>query len=299
MKIDKILNNNVITSIDDKTSVEKVVMGRGIGFKKKIGDEVDEDKVEKVFILQNQNENEKFQRLINELPIEYVDASEKIISYAKEKLDASFDDHIYIALTDHLAFAIKRAKMGVKIENHLLWEIQRIHKREYEIGLWAVEFISRKFNIDLNEDEAGFIALHLVNAFTGDVMNNTMNITRIVQDMLNIIKYSYKIDFTPKDISYDRLVTHLKYFTQRVISKKELREEDNAFLDIIMENYKEAYLGALKIKSYIEKNFDYKVSQGEVVYLSLHLERVLSSLRHEEYKKEENNGLQQGSKTNC
>ncbi|EET86443.1 CAT RNA-binding domain protein [Clostridium carboxidivorans P7] len=37
MVIKKILNNNVVTVIDESTGLEKVIMGRGIAFKKMLG----------------------------------------------------------------------------------------------------------------------------------------------------------------------------------------------------------------------------------------------------------------------
>lgn len=279
MKIEKILNNNVVTTIDKETELEKVIMGRGIAFKKKVGEELDETKIEKVFLIQNKNENLKFQKLINETPIEYVNASEKIISYAKQNLDVEFDEHIYVALTDHLAFAIKRSLAGIPIENNLLWEIQRIYKKEYDIGLWAVRFIENELGVKLNEDEAGFIALHLINASIGEVMPNTMNITTIVQDVLNIIKYYFIIEFDKEDLAYDRFVTHLKYFAQRVISKKQLKEDASPFLKLITENYNDVYKCVLRIQNYVESNYDYKVSDGEIVYLSIHMQRIISSLK--------------------
>ena len=49
MKIEKILNNNVVVIIDE--GVEKVVMGRGLAFKKSVGDPVDEAVINKVFAL--------------------------------------------------------------------------------------------------------------------------------------------------------------------------------------------------------------------------------------------------------
>ncbi|KZL91564.1 BglG family transcription antiterminator LicT [Clostridium magnum] len=279
MKIEKILNNNVVTTIDEETGLEKVIMGRGIAFKKKIGEEIDEAQIQKVFLIQNKNENLKFQRLINEIPLEYVQVSEKIISYAKQMLDVEFDDHIYVALTDHLAFAIKRALAGIRIENNLLWEIQRIHKKEYEVGLWAIEFIEKELGVKLKEDEAGFIALHLINGSIGEIMPNTMNITTIIQDVLNIIKYYFIIEFDEDDLSYDRLITHLKYFAQRIISQKQLTEDEAPFLKLIKEDYKDVYKCALKIKTYIQDNYDYTIRDGEIVYLSLHLQRVMSSLK--------------------
>ncbi|WP_245237620.1 CAT RNA binding domain-containing protein, partial [Paenibacillus ihuae] len=52
MKIAKVLNNNVVTVMDASQN-ELVIMGRGIAFKKHAGDYLDEDKIEKVFSLEN------------------------------------------------------------------------------------------------------------------------------------------------------------------------------------------------------------------------------------------------------
>ncbi|MEQ8153658.1 MAG: PRD domain-containing protein [Clostridiaceae bacterium] len=279
MIIEKILNNNAVTTVDNGLKLEKVIMGRGIAFKKRIGEQIDEDKIEKVFIIENQNENAKFQMLINEIPMEYVTLSEKIITYAKKELDCKLDDHIYVALTDHLAFAIKRSLSNINLENPLLWEVQRIHKKEYKIGLWALELIEKELNIKMPEDEAGFIALHLINASIGEEMINTMSITEIVQQILNIIKYYFTIEFKENDISYDRLITHLKYFAQRIITDKQVMEDETPILQIVKESYPDVYKCVLKIRSFIQKNYNYTINNGEIVYISLHIQRVISSLK--------------------
>lgn len=280
MIIKKILNNNVITTIDENTRLEKVVMGRGIAFQKQPGDMLDAQKIEKIFVLENKNENESFKKLINEIPVEYLKISEAIISYGKEKLNTELDEHIYIALTDHIAFAIRRYKENIHLKNQLLWEIQRIHKNEFEIGLWAIDLIEKETDIHMDLDEAGFIALHFIDASLNQPMDNTINITEIVQEILNLIKYYFTIEFKEDDISYDRLITHLKYFAQRVISNKVLQNDNNEFLEMVKTNYRESYNCAVRIKTYIEKNYDYKINDDEIVYLTLHIQRVVSSVKH-------------------
>jgi beta-glucoside operon transcriptional antiterminator len=276
MLIEKILNNNVITTIDDSTKLEKVVMGRGLAFKKKVGDVVDPEKIEKVFIIENKKENMMFQRLLNEIPIEYVKVSHKIIEYAKETLKVDFAEHIYIALTDHLAFAIKRHENGIQIKNDLLWEIKRIHRNEYKVGVWALDYIEKNLSIKMELDEAGFIALHLIDASLNQEMNNTVNMTNVIQEILNIIKYFFLMDFDENDMSYDRLMTHLRYFSQRVLAKKQMPDETQPLLEMLKKSYAGPHNCVLKIKDFIDKNYDYHVNDAEVVYLTIHIERVIS-----------------------
>ncbi|MDT8717171.1 PRD domain-containing protein [Clostridium sp. 19966] len=276
MIIEKIINNNVVTVVDEKTKQEKVIMGKGIAFQKRIGESVEEDKIEKIFAIENKSKNLRFQSMLKDVNMEYIKVSEEIISYAKKQLNSELDEHIYIALTDHLAFAFKRYHMGLKIKNNLIWEIQRIHKKEYAIGLWAIDYIEKKLGIKFDLDEAGFIALHIIDAAFKEGMDDTMNMTEIIQKILNIIKYNFSVEFDEEDILYDRLITHLKYFAQRILLKTKLPEEGEALLNMIKINYKSAYNCALKIKKFVENNYDYEVNDGEVVYLAIHIHRIVS-----------------------
>ena len=80
MIINKVLNNNVVTIISEN-SEEAVVMGRGIAFQKKKGDEIDESKIEKIFVLENKSINEKLLTLVNDIPAKYLEVAENIIKY--------------------------------------------------------------------------------------------------------------------------------------------------------------------------------------------------------------------------
>lgn len=211
MIIAKVINNNVI-SVHDEQKKELVVMGRGIAFQKRTGDEVDESKIEKIFKLENKDVSEKFKTLLYEVPMEYMKISEGIISYAKKTLGKSLNDSIYVSLTDHINFAIERSKKSMMISNALLWEIKRFYKDEYEIGLKAIEKIEEKLGISLPEDEAGFIAMHLVNAELNEEMPNVVNMTKLIQDIHNIVKYHFRIELDEESLNYFRFLTHLKFF---------------------------------------------------------------------------------------
>lgn len=275
MIIEKVLNNNVVTTVDPRTRKEMVLMGSGLAFKKRVGDEIDNSKVQKTFLLDNKLENDKFIKMINEIPIEVIETSEKVIEIAYRELGDRIDEHIHIALADHIAFAIKRASEDIFIKNHLLFEIKRIYKKEYNFGKKAIEIINNDFNVDLPDDEAGFIAMHFINMSLGTSPASTMNLTNIIRDVLNIIRYHFSIEFKEDDLSYDRLLTHLKFFAQRVIINKQTSTNEDAFLTIIKEQYSEVYKCVLKIKEYLLKNYDYEIDNSEIVYLALHIQRIL------------------------
>ncbi len=280
MIVEKILNNNVVVSIDPKTKNEVILMGSGIAFKRKVGQEIEEDKIEKIFVVDDKRMGNKLKKLINQIPDGIFELSHEIISYANKQLGRNLDKQIYISLSDHIAFAIKRYKSNVQIKNDFLNEIRRIHREEYKVALWAVDYINKRLKINLPEDEAGFIALHLVNASYQETAKESLISTNIVKGILNIIRYYYSVEFDEEDINYDRLLTHLKYFAKRVITNNQNEDNNSEFLEMALKSYPEAYNCAEKIKLYIESSYDYKVNEDEIVYLTMHIHRVISVLRN-------------------
>ena len=143
MVIKKIINNNIISARDDK-GIELVAMGKGIGFGRRAGEEVEESKIEKVFRLENIDDTEYFKSLLASLPIEFVRLSNQIISYAKETLGFELNSNIYLGLTDHINFAIERQKKGMVFSNALHDEIKLFYPNEYLVGKHALYLIENQ-----------------------------------------------------------------------------------------------------------------------------------------------------------
>ena len=275
--IKKVYNNNVILAFENSSKKEVILTGCGIGFGKKPNDTIDDSKIEKKFVIQDNNFESKVNKLASEIPEEVFAVSSEIIEYAEKNLNTKLDEYIYISLTDHIYFALKRYKENLPIKNELLYELRRIHKKEYEIGKWAIEYINKTFNVNFLIDEAGFIAMHIINANYRESTNKSCLIMNIINQILDIIKNYYSIEFIEDEINFDRLLTHLKFFAKRLIDKTEsIDTNNNGLLEIVKVQYKESYDCVKQIKSFIEENYTYKVNDDEVLYLILHINRVIS-----------------------
>ena len=226
MNIQKIINNNVISAVNDKNE-EVVVMGRGIGFKAHAGDAIDETKIEKVFRIENETISRQFQEILENIPLEHMQLTEEIISKAKEVLKVKLNQSIYVTLTDHINFAIQRQKEGVRLKNALLWEIKEFYRNEYQIGQYAIELLNEKIKTDFTEDEAGFIALHIVNAEYNTSINNTFVMTNMIQDMLKFIQETMGCEYNENSIHYERYLAHLKFRARRICDHDLLPDDDN------------------------------------------------------------------------
>lgn len=275
MKIKKILNNNAVTVINENNQ-EIVVMGLGLAFKKKSGDELEEEKIERIFTLENKEISERLKSLISEIPINHVEISEEIINYAEKQLERKLNENIYLTLTDHISFALTRHKQGLSIKNPMLWEIKRFYKQEYSIGVKALDIIKDKLGVSLGEDEAASIALHIVNAQLNVDMPNVMDITNIIQGILSIIKYHFKINLDEDSLNFHRLVTHLKFFAQRMLNDKPTKGDDDDLYNIVKGKYADAYNCAERVKNYIKKTYDFIITNEEMTYLIVHIQRVVS-----------------------
>lgn len=274
MKIKKVVNNNIVIS-DDSSDKEVVVMGRGIGFQKKIGEDIDESMIEKVYIDSDELSVSKLTQLLSEIPLEHIQVANEIISFAKVSLGQKLSDKIYLTLSDHINYAIERVNEGIPIKNELLWEIKRFYNHHYLIGREALSMIQNKLGVTLPEDEAGFIALHIVNAeLDMDKVSQIAEMTEVIQNILNIIKYHFNIELDEYSLNYERLITHLKFFAQRLFTDVSLDGEDDSFIFMLKEKYKDEYECTLKVRDYILKEYGRDLQENELIYLTIHIRRV-------------------------
>ncbi|WP_330377649.1 BglG family transcription antiterminator LicT [Cellulosilyticum ruminicola] len=212
------------------------------------------------------------------MPLEQIQATNEIISFAKASLGKKLSQNIYISLADHINFAIERNGQGIKVKNALLWEIKKLYNHEYLVGKEALSIIKRRLNVELPEDEAGFIALHFVNALMDDIsMEKTTDMTKMIQNILNIIKYHFNLELDEYSIHYERFITHLKFFAQRIFMGVTIEDQDDQFLEVLKTKYRKEYECTLKIKEYIHSEFNWALSEDEMVYLTIHINRVTNS----------------------
>lgn len=273
MEISKVLNNNVAVVIENNE--EKIVMGRGICFKKKTGDTIAPETIDKVFYLHNQEVLSRFKELVVDIPLEYLEIGEEIMDEAKLSLGKALNDNIYISMVDHIYTAVVRAKDDILVKNALLWDIQRFYKEEYQIGKKALEIIEKKTGVLLPNDEAGFIALHIVNGQLDEDVHDMYEITKIMQEIENIVRYHFKIEFNEESAYYYRFITHLKFFAQRLVEHKKQNKQEDDLLEVVQVKYANAYQCVEKIAIYIKNQYNYELYDEEKLYLTIHIHRVV------------------------
>ncbi|WP_291652657.1 BglG family transcription antiterminator LicT [Clostridium sp.] len=274
MKIIKVMNNSLVF-VNDEENNEIIAMGKGIGFMKKVGDDIDPNKIEKIFTLKDESTKKNYFRVMEDMPSEYIDVTNMIIEHATNILKCELNDNIFISLIDHISFAIERHNKGVVLQNRLLWEVKKFYPEEFKVGLYAVEKINSMLSINLPEEEACNIAFHIVNAQNEDAkMENTILMVKMMKDIINIIKYDLKIKLDKDSLNYSRFITHLQYFLQRVMEDKITDSKNSFILEQIEMQYPDKVKCARLIKNYVQKVINKQISEDEILYLSMHIIRV-------------------------
>lgn len=271
MKILKKLNNNVVLALNERGE-EIIVTGKGLGFRKMPYILEDISLIEKKYIVPK---NTKASEILESIPNEVIKVTEKVIRSGYKELNMEFNADILLTLSDHINFAIQRSKEGVEIRSPLQWEIKHIYPKEYKIGFNSIEIIENNLGIKLDKNEAAFIALHFINAQIGNHdMTETTKITTIMGEILSLIKYKFKIEFNEDSFEFTRFATHIRYFIIRQVNNKPLDNDNNDMFDLMKDKLTEELDCVEIIEKHLNKNYGWKCTNDEKLYLMLHIQRI-------------------------
>lgn len=269
--IKKIYNNNV--ALVDYDGVTKVVTGRGVAYKKKTGDVVEENDIKEQYVLEKNAQFKFYDDIFDNISHEILDAIEQVLIYAAEALNTTLNSTTKLAIIDHLYYAIKRYHAGIDMEDAFLGDLKRIYNREYIIAKNCLQIINTRLNINLNDNECSIITLHFINVtYHSEEGKQAVKEAQIVNDILSII-YSWSKDEIDKDSEeYGRFLTHIRYLVRKASKGRKDKKIRNLFLyNHYKKVYAEVYDCALDIQKYIKKKLDFQLNEDELLYLIVHI----------------------------
>lgn len=276
MKIDKVMNNNVVSSMDEEGQ-EIIVVGTGIGFQGKEGKTVDEKKIQKIFRLEDPKMIRKLKEVLKDLPMEQFEISTAIIEHAKQCLGTELNENIYVTLTDHIHFAIQRYEDHMNFPNPMLREVKMFYEKEFELGEYALGMIRQRLGISLPLDDAASIALHIVSAEFDTRVKDTLKVTAFLEDVMKQVKNYFRLEIDTQSISYERFITHLKFLSRKLFTGERMDDVNNDMQEMIRKICPQEYECARYIQSFIRDKYDKEMTTGEIVYLTMHVERIRKS----------------------
>ena len=277
MIIKKSMNSNAVLATDEK-GVEYILLGKGIGYGKKVGSTVEEDMVNQTFIPLKNSSLKEYMDILEGIPPELLEITREIVLEAQRVLDCKLNHSIYFMLGDHLNFAVERFRNNITITNRVFWEIKTYYPKEFKIGKYSLKLLKKECGVVLPEEEAANIAFHIINAqVKPGLQADGMNYAKLISSINSIIRYSINREIDTENVNYQRFITHLKFFAERFFSGSLLDENNNQLFEQIITMYPKAVEIAFLIKDHIEAIYSKKIPKDEITYLTIHINRLLNS----------------------
>lgn len=267
----KILNNNVVMAQDVKSGEEAVLVGKGLGFEAKPGKEVDEEKIEKIFYFFDEAQYKQYKNILDSVDRQIIGLTEEILAIVAKKLDEPLNEHIHVALADHINFTLERLAGNLEIENPFLEEIRALYPQDYELACKAADMIEQKFNVKIPDGEKGFIAMHLHSARANRELSRTVKYTSMINRMVEIIEEELGLKLDRDEINFARLLVHLRFALERVDRDIPIK---NPLQARIKKEFGQSYKVAEKIAGFIRERMGKNPPQDELGYLALHIQRI-------------------------
>ena len=275
--VKKVLNNNVIIAVHESYG-EVVIIGKGIGFNRKRDDIIESGSVEKLFVLRNEKVQANYIKL---LPFLQTDLQEVIISaieLIKQRTGNPLNEHIHVALTDHIMFAINRISTGMEMKNPFLIETKTLYPFEYDIAAEVVRLLKDKTEVDLPKGEIGFIALHIHSAVTNKNLSEVNQHSQLVSRLIDMTEEQLDIEIDKESVDYMRLVRHLRFTIERVNNGEKVKEPEKIAL-LFKSEYPVCYNLSWKLIKVMQHTLKKPVFDAEAVYLTMHLQRLQKKVK--------------------
>lgn len=271
-RIKKVLNHNTVIAIRTDDNQEYLIMGKGIGFGKKVSERIDAGEGDAVYSLQSSGSRGDARELARAISPECLEIANEVLSEA-EKLFGKVDRSILFPMADHIEFAVKRMKNQEQISNPLTEDIRVLFHMEFKAASCIVPIMRRRMNLQIEEDEVGYIALHIHSAIEDEKVSQAMQMARSVRECISLVEQEIEKPIDVMSLSYNRLMNHIRYMVARAASGESLKVNMNDYISI---KFPEAFQTAKSICQQIEKNLNCTLEDIEIGYLALHIERVTS-----------------------
>ncbi|WP_444147712.1 PRD domain-containing protein [Blautia stercoris] len=269
-RICKVLNHNGVIALDMKDNKEYVLLGKGVGFGKKVGERMEQPEECTVYSLQETSSRGAASELARSIEPEYLEMANQILNLAREQF-GTIDQSILFPMADHIEFAVKRMQKGEQISNPLTQDIKTLFYGEFKVALTLKERLKKEKGIDVQDDEIGYVALHIHSALEKESVAVSMQMARAVRECISLIEAQRKIHIDVMSLSYNRLMNHVKFMVARALNKESLKVNMN---DYVEHNFPQSYELARIVCDHLSKALRVQLEEIEIGYLAMHIERV-------------------------
>ena len=272
------LNNNVVLARDE-IGREAILTGRGLGFQRKRGQDVDASLISRRYIPADNAQS--VAEVIAGIPLERLALIERVFRKAARGLNTDVPSSTLIAVVDHINQAMERVRQGLAMDYPLRAEVAHLHPEELQLAEAMVEEINAAQEVQLPGGEAVALALHLFTAAIGAPSAQAASEqSRLIGQVMGLLEKSFGEAFDADSVNAARFAVHLRYFLVRARTTVQIEDGTSSLVaEALRVSDPDAYRVARRIRDLLEIRLNTAVTDDETAYLALHVARLTSSLQ--------------------
>ena len=270
-RVSKVLNNNGVIAIDMDENKEYVILGKGVGFGKKVSQRFDKPEGCTTYRLEQETERGSAKELVKGIEPEYLEIADAILTESQKVFGDSIDRGILFPLADHISFAVARIRRNEQISNPLTEDIKVLFYSEFKVAETLKTILRERLQIEIDDHEVGYVALHIHSAIGDEKVSVAMQAARAVRECIDMIEKATGKPIDVLSLSYNRLMNHMKYMVARASTGEKLNLDMNEYM---LDQYPQAYKVATDICKNLEGCIGHNLDETETGYLAMHIQRV-------------------------
>ena len=154
-RVKKALNHNTVIAIGMEDNQEYLLLGKGIGFGKKVSERIEAPEGCTIYSLQKKTERGNAMELVKEIEPVFLEIAQQVLKEG-ERIFGKIDFSILFPMADHIAFAVKRIQNGEQIRNPLTSDIQALFHMEYKAAECIRPILKECLEVEIDEHEIGY-----------------------------------------------------------------------------------------------------------------------------------------------
>ncbi len=270
-RVSKVLNNNGVIAIDMDENKEYVILGKGVGFGKKVSQRFDKPEGCTTYRLEQETERGSAKELVKGIEPEYLEIADAILTESQKVFGDSIDRGILFPLADHISFAVARIRRNEQISNPLTEDIKVLFYSEFKVAETLKTILRERLQIEIDDHEVGYVALHIHSAIGDEKVSVAMQTARAVRECIDMIEKATGKPIDVLSLSYNRLMNHMKYMVARASTGEKLNLDMNEYM---LDQYPQAYKVATDICKNLEGCIGHNLDETESGYLAMLIQRV-------------------------
>lgn len=279
-RVKKALNHNTVIAIGLEDNQEYLLLGKGVGFGKKVSERIKPQEDCTVYSLREQTDRGTAMEIVKEIDPVYLEIAQQVLKEA-ERIFGKIDWSILFPMADHIAFAVKRIQNKEQISNPLTSDIQALFHMEYKTAECLCPILRERLLIEIDEHEIGYVALHIHSAIVDENVALSMQIAGTVRECIELVEQETKTTIDVMSLSYNRLMNHVRYMVARAIKGEKLKLDMNDYMSVkFPDEFRMAATVCGHLGAYLKKTLD----DVEIGYLAMHIQRVSAEQEENETK---------------